>query len=109
MSIVPDGHYRVLEIEWAIKNGEEFVPSPKKARKVRGKKRKVAVERIRQEATSMGQNSIAQSSFDDGEDGENGDGKGAVVVQVKEEVYEGQTTTPETPAKRTRCEVKMEY
>ena len=103
------GHRRVLEIEWAVKNGRDFVPSPKKQRKVRGKKRKVAVERICEEATSMGQSSIGQSSLDDGEDGERGfgDGEGA-TIKVKEE-YEGQTTIHETPAKRTRCEVKIEH
>ncbi|KAH0826644.1 P-loop containing nucleoside triphosphate hydrolase protein [Lanmaoa asiatica] len=42
---VPDNvklRERVLEIEWAVKNGKEFVPSPRKPRKPRGKKRKVA-------------------------------------------------------------------
>ena len=103
------GHRRVLEIEWAVKNGKDFVPSPKKQRKVRGKKRKVAVERICEEATSMGQSSIGQSSLDDGEDGERGFGHGeGATIKVKEE-YEGQTTIHETPAKRTRCEVKMEH
>ena len=28
---------RVLEIEWSVKQGKEFVPSPKKARKAIGK------------------------------------------------------------------------
>ncbi|EPQ52051.1 kinesin-domain-containing protein [Gloeophyllum trabeum ATCC 11539] len=30
---------RIIEIEWAVKNGKEFQPSPKKAKKPKGKKR----------------------------------------------------------------------
>ncbi|KAF9225788.1 kinesin-domain-containing protein [Gyrodon lividus] len=120
---VPDNvklRERVLEIEWAIKNGKEFVPSPRKARKVRGKKRKVAaiaLGRACEEGSSMGsagQSLMVQGSVDDAEGGdengsgeEAGSGSGLALGQIKEE-YEGYAMLVETPAKRSRCEVKME-
>lgn len=32
--------YRIIEIEWAVKNDKAFVPSPKPAKKSKGKKKK---------------------------------------------------------------------
>ncbi|KAF9236661.1 P-loop containing nucleoside triphosphate hydrolase protein [Melanogaster broomeanus] len=106
---VPDNiklRERVLEIEWALKNGKEFVPSPQKPRKARGKKRKVA-------AITLGRSLMGQEQVDDiqngAEDGSgeeaaaSGSGSGLILGQIKEE-YEGQ----ETPAKRSRYEVKIE-
>jgi len=34
--------YRIIEIEWAVKNNKEFVPSPKPPRKAKKKKGKAA-------------------------------------------------------------------
>jgi kinesin family protein 22 len=31
--------YRIIEIEWSVKNNREFVPSPKPPRKTKGKKK----------------------------------------------------------------------
>ncbi|KIJ61547.1 hypothetical protein HYDPIDRAFT_96250 [Hydnomerulius pinastri MD-312] len=118
---VPDNvklRERVLEIEWSVKHGKEFVPSPKKARKARGKKRKVAtlaLGRAREEGTSMGsagQSLMGQGSLDDveEEEGESGHGEasGSALGNIKEEEYEGVAMALETPAKRSRCEIKME-
>lgn len=112
---VPDNiklRERVLEIEWAVKNGKEFIPSPKKSRKVRGKKRKIAIGRTH-EGPSVDHNSVAQTTLDD-EEGRSGGGAAETngtgrLGQVKEEEYEGQAMDLETPAKKSRCEIKVEY
>ncbi|KAH7886963.1 P-loop containing nucleoside triphosphate hydrolase protein [Phlebopus sp. FC_14] len=118
---VPDNvklRERVLEIEWAVKNGKEFVPSPKKPRKVRGKKRKVTVpaaERGGEGGMSMGsvgQSLMDQRSQDDGEEEDIGRGEdsgtGFALPNVKEEEYEGNVMGLETPAKKSRSGIKME-
>lgn len=33
------GLYRIIEIEWAVKNDKEFVPSPKRPKKAKSKKK----------------------------------------------------------------------
>lgn len=111
---VPDNvklRERVLEIEWAIKNGKEFIPTPKKSRKVRGKKRKVAIERTH-EGPSVDYDSVSRTALDDqeGRDGSGGaeaSGSG-ILDKVKEEEYEGQAVNLETPAKKSRCAIKVE-
>lgn len=111
---VPDNvklRERVLEIEWAIKNGKEFIPTPKKSRKVRGKKRKVAIERT-YEGPSVDYDSVSRTALDDqeGRDGSGGaeaSGSG-ILDKVKEEEYEGQAVNLETPAKKSRCAIKVE-
>lgn len=111
---VPDNvklRERVLEIEWAIKNGKEFIPTPKKSRKVRGKKRKVAIERTR-EGPSVDYDSVTRATLDD-QEGRKGSGgaepsKTGILAKVKEEEYEGQAVNLETPAKKSRCEIKVE-
>lgn len=111
---VPDNvklRERVLEIEWAIKNGKEFIPTPKKSRKVRGKKRKVAIERTH-EGPSVDYDSVSRTALDDqeGRDGSGGaeaSGSG-ILDNVKEEEYEGQAMNLETPAKKSRCAIKVE-
>ncbi|KAF8552102.1 kinesin-domain-containing protein [Imleria badia] len=111
---VPDNiklRERVLEIEWAVKNGKEFVPSPKKARKPRGKKRKVAAINLnhgwsREEGSSMsaGQHTMSFSSFDEGDETEV---EVSLLGRIKEEEYEGNGVVVETPAlKRVRSEVE---
>lgn len=112
---VPDNiklRERVLEIEWAVKNGKEFIPSPKKSRKVRGKKRKIAIDRTH-EGPSVDHDSVVQTTTDDGER-RSGDGAGeanstGVFGKVKEEEYEGQAMNLETPAKKSKCEIKVEH
>lgn len=92
------------------------MPSPKKPRKVRGKKRKVAIERIFVQGNVtelVGQCSVGQSLQNDEEeisgDGQGGDiGSESEAGRVKEE-YEGPAMNVETSAKRSRCEIKMEY
>lgn len=111
---VPDNvklRERVLEIEWAIKNGKDFIPTPKKSRKVRGKKRKVAIERTH-EGPSVDYDSVSRTALDDqeGRDGSGGaeaSGSG-ILDKVKEEEYEGQAVNLETPAKKSRCAIKVE-
>lgn len=111
---VPDNvklRERVLEIEWAIKNGKEFIPTPKKSRKVRGKKRKVAIERTH-EGPSVDYDLVSRTALDDqeGRDGSGGaeaSGSG-ILDKVKEEEYEGQAVNLETPAKKSRCAIKVE-
>lgn len=111
---VPDNvklRERVLEIEWAIKNGKEFIPTPKKSRKVRGKKRKVAIERTHEDP-SVDYDSVSRTALDDqeGRDGSGGaeaSGSG-ILDKVKEEEYEGQAVNLETPAKKSRCAIKVE-
>jgi len=119
---VPDNiklRERVLEIEWAVKHGKEFVPSPKKPRKPRGKKRKVAainlgLGRSREGgSTSMaaaGQYSMSLSSMDEGDETEGGREEVEVTSlldSVREEEYEGTSVAVETPAlKRVRSEVE---
>lgn len=111
---VPDNvklRERVLEIEWAIKNGKEFIPTPKRSRKVRGKKRKVAIERTH-EGPSVDYDSVSRTALDDqeGRDGSGGaeaSGSG-ILDKVKEEEYEGQAVNLETPAKKSRCAIKVE-
>ncbi|KIK86017.1 hypothetical protein PAXRUDRAFT_831932 [Paxillus rubicundulus Ve08.2h10] len=117
---VPDNiklRERVLEIEWALKNGKDFVPSPKKQRKPRGQKRKVAalaLSRAREEGPSMGsagQGLMGQGSVDEVEHGSEEEvtsGSGLALGHIKEE-YEGDAIVLETLPKRSRCEVKMEY
>ena len=114
-NLQPHDH-RVLEIEWAIKNGKEFVPSPKKPRKPRGKKRKVAAinvghGRSREEGSSMmaGQHSLSMglSSVDEGEETEREceDVEVSLLSRIREEEYEGNTVVLETPAlKRVRSD-----
>ena len=110
---------RVLEIEWAVKNGKEFVPSPRKPRKPRGKKRKVAainLNRGRGEGSfsSMdlsGQRSMGLASLDEGEGDETVDGcedmtEVSLLGKIKEEEYEGNGVTLEMPAKRVRSDVE---
>ncbi|KAI6127555.1 kinesin-domain-containing protein [Pisolithus thermaeus] len=111
---VPDNvklRERVLEIEWAVKNGKEFIPTPKKSRKVRGKKRKVAIDRTR-EGPSVDYDSVAQTTLDDqeGKVGSSGaePSRTGILDRVKEEEYEGQAVNLETPAKKSRCEIKVE-
>lgn len=111
---VPDNvklRERVLEIEWAIKNGKDFIPTPKKSRKVRGKKRKVAIERTHEDP-SVDYDSVSRTALDDqeGRDGSGGaeaSGSG-ILDKVKEEEYEGQAVNLETPAKKSRCAIKVE-
>lgn len=111
---VPDNvklRERVLEIEWAIKNGKEFIPTPKKSRKVRGKKRKVAIERTH-EGPTVDYDLVSRTALDDqeGRDGSGGaeaSGSG-ILDKVKEEEYEGQAVNLETPAKKSRCAIKVE-
>lgn len=111
---VPDNvklRERVLEIEWAIKNGKDFIPTPKKSRKVRGKKRKVAIERTH-EGPSVDYDLVSRTALDDqeGRDGSGGaeaSGSG-ILDKVKEEEYEGQAVNLETPAKKSRCAIKVE-
>ncbi|KAF8137524.1 P-loop containing nucleoside triphosphate hydrolase protein [Boletus edulis] len=109
----------VLEIEWAVRNGKEFVPSPKKQRRPRGKKRKVAtlnfgLARGREDASSSSmmmaaskqQYAMGQNSMDEGEETE---GEHEVEVsllgRINEEEYEGSSVAVETPAlKRVRSE-----
>ncbi|KAG6377420.1 P-loop containing nucleoside triphosphate hydrolase protein [Boletus reticuloceps] len=123
---VPDNiklRERVLEIEWAVRNGKEFVPSPKKQRRPRGKKRKVAtlnfgLARGREEpssssmmvaaAASRQQYAMGGCSMDEGE-GEETEGEREVEVsllgRINEEEYEGSSVAVETPAlKRVRSE-----
>ena len=79
------------------------MPSPKKPRKPRGKKRKVAMinlNRIREEGSSI---MAGQSMFDE-EETECGQVEVSLLGQLKEEEYEGNTVTLETPAKRVRSE-----
>lgn len=106
---------RVLEIEWAVKNGKEFVPSPRKPRKPRGKKRKVAATgRGREEGSSSmgsaGRCLMDLISFDEGEGEETLGGREdtmevSLLGEIKEE-YEGTSVTLETPAKRVKSEVE---
>ncbi|KAI6029768.1 P-loop containing nucleoside triphosphate hydrolase protein [Pisolithus microcarpus] len=111
---VPDNvklRERVLEIEWAIKNGKEFIPTPKRSRKVRGKKRKVAIERTH-EGPTVDYDLVSRTALDDqeGRDGSGGaeaSGSG-ILDKVKEEEYEGQAVNLETPAKKSRCAIKVE-
>ena len=102
---------RVLEIEWAVKNGKEFVPSPKKPRKPRGKKRKVGTINLnhgwsREEGSSMstGQHTMSFSSFDEGDEVEV---ETSLLGRIKEEEYEATGGAVETPAlKRVKSEVE---
>ncbi len=42
--------YRIIEIEWAVKNGKEFVPSPKPPRKTKSKNKKTKGSRLNDNA-----------------------------------------------------------
>ncbi|KAI9569943.1 P-loop containing nucleoside triphosphate hydrolase protein [Boletus coccyginus] len=114
---VPDNvklRERVLEIEWAVKNGKEFVPSPRKPRKPRGKKRKVAAISFKghDEGASMmtvGEHTMGLTSMDEGEETEGGREEVEVTSLLGkiEEEYEGNGVAVETPAlKRVRSAVE---
>lgn len=100
----------MLEIEWAVKHGKEFVPSPRKPRKPRGKKRKVAtinLNRGREEGPSMC--SAGQASLDEGDETVYGYGaEESLLGKLKEEPeeYEENTVMLGTPAKRVKSEVE---
>ncbi|KAG8216883.1 P-loop containing nucleoside triphosphate hydrolase protein [Butyriboletus roseoflavus] len=116
---VPDNiklRERVLEIEWAVKNDKEFVPSPRKPRKPRGKKRKVAainLNRSRGECSfssmdATEQRSMGLASLDEGDETEGGreDTEMSLLGKINEEEYEGNGVTLETPAKRVKSDVE---
>ncbi|KAG9313403.1 P-loop containing nucleoside triphosphate hydrolase protein [Chiua virens] len=113
---VPDNiklRERVLEIEWAVKNGREFVPSPKKPRKPRGKKRKVAMINLNlgrghDEGSSMSlmeQSCASQSTICEEDETEGGHDESEVIILGKiDEEYEGSGVALEMPAKRVKSE-----
>lgn len=85
------------------------MPSPKKPRKLRGKKRKVAtinLNRGREEGSSMG--SVGLVSLDEGDETDVGrSAEVSILGKLKEEEeYEGNGVTLETPAKRVKSEVE---
>lgn len=45
--------YRIIEIEWAVKNGKEFVPSPKPPRKTKNKNKKTKGSRLNENAMDV--------------------------------------------------------
>jgi len=106
--------YRVLEIEWAVKNGKEFVPSPRKPRKPRGKKRKIAAISFRghDEGASMtvGEHTMGLTSLDEGDETEGGREEvevSSLLGKIREEEYEGNGVAVETPAlKRVKSDVE---
>lgn len=86
------------------------MPSPKKPRKPRGKKRKVGainLGRGREEGPSM-MSLIGQGSLDERDETEGGcSTEVSVLGKLKEEEYEGNAVTLETPAmKRVKSEVE---
>lgn len=54
-AVCPCGLYRIIEIEWAVKNGKPFNPSPKKPRKKGGRKTKKASASSKGSTTSTGE------------------------------------------------------
>ena len=53
ISIHSIGAYRIIEIEWAVKNGKEFVPSPKPPRKMKNKNKKTKGSRLNENAMDV--------------------------------------------------------
>ncbi|THH14574.1 hypothetical protein EW146_g5770 [Bondarzewia mesenterica] len=66
--------FLIIEIEWAVKNGKEFRPSPKKPRKVRGRKKgKGARVKQAREVTVQGMETVIEMSDEEaGAEGEAG-------------------------------------
>ncbi|TFY80453.1 hypothetical protein EWM64_g3555 [Hericium alpestre] len=59
---------RIIEIEWAVKQGKPFQPSPKKPRKAKSKKRKGAASKAKDGASHSLPESSAAIRADDTED-----------------------------------------
>ncbi|KAG1888061.1 P-loop containing nucleoside triphosphate hydrolase protein [Suillus subluteus] len=109
-SYVPDNvklKERVIEIEWAVKNGATFVPSPKKPRKARktkaGKRNAVGKKGMSgdEDEEDMPMDGIHQML--EGES--SGSANPLKRFKVEEDVVQA---ISETPQKRVKCEIKVE-
>jgi len=103
-----DASNRVIEIEWAVKNGTEFIPTPKKPRKAKrtkaGKGKTAAVGKVMngdEDEENIPINGIHQML--------EGDSSGSINplkrFQVMEDVAQ---VVSETPQKKVKCEVIVE-
>jgi len=79
---------RVIEIEWAVKNGTKFVPSPKKPRKAKKTKTKAGREK-----------SAAASNVMSGDEDEE-----SMPVYGIHQMLEGESSGSTNPLKRFKVE-----
>ncbi|KAG2127654.1 P-loop containing nucleoside triphosphate hydrolase protein [Suillus bovinus] len=111
-SYVPDNvklKERVIEIEWAVKNGTTFVPSPKKprkAKKTKAGKRTAAGKKVMsgdEDEEDMLMNGIHQML-----EGEPSASANPLKrFKVEEDIVQAMAMS-ETPQKRVKCEMKAE-
>ncbi|KAG1805308.1 P-loop containing nucleoside triphosphate hydrolase protein [Suillus subaureus] len=109
-SYVPDNvklKERVIEIEWAVKNGATFVPSPKKPRKARktkaGKRNAVGKKVMSGEED---EEDIPMDGIHQMLEGESsGSANPLKRFKVEDDVVQA---ISETPQKRVKCEIKVE-
>ncbi|KAG2032070.1 P-loop containing nucleoside triphosphate hydrolase protein [Suillus americanus] len=109
-SYVPDNvklKERVIEIEWAVKNGATFVPSPKKPRKA--KKTKAGKRNVVGRKVMSGDEDEEDMPMDGIHQMLEGESSGSVNplkrFKVEEDVVQA---ISETPQKRAKCEIKVE-
>lgn len=109
-SYVPDNvklKERVIEIEWAVKNGATFVPSPKKPRKA--KKTKAGKRNAVGKKVMSGDEDEEDMPMDGIHQMLEGESSGSTNplkrFKVEEDVVQA---ISETPQKRVKCEIKLE-
>lgn len=109
-SYVPDNvklKERVIEIEWAVKNGATFVPSPKKPRKA--KKTKAGKCNAMGKKVMNGDEDKEDMPMDGIHQMLEGESSGSANplkrFKVEEDVVQA---VSETPQKRVKCEIKVE-
>jgi kinesin family protein 22 len=98
---------RVIEIEWAVKNGATFVPSPKKPRKAKktraGKRNAVGKKAM---SGDEDEEDIPMDGIHQMLEGESSGSTNPLKrFTVEEDVVQAMS---ETPQKRVKCEIKVE-